>query len=49
MVAITNIDKGDFIIEYIGEVVRREVSEVREKKYNAKVMPCTLCGYRLAD
>lgn len=31
------MEKHTMIIEYIGEVIRTEVSEIREKQYEAKV------------
>lgn len=37
VMATAEIEKGDMIMEYVGEVVRKELSELREKYYNAKV------------
>jgi histone-lysine N-methyltransferase SETD1 len=31
--AMQNISKDDMIIEYVGEVVRQQVAEIREKRY----------------
>ena len=42
VVATQDIDKGDMIIEYIGELVRKELSEKREREYNAKVSESTV-------
>lgn len=35
--AARDIEKHTMIIEYIGEVIRTEVSEIREKQYESKV------------
>lgn len=37
MYAARDIEKHTMIIEYIGEVIRTEVSEIREKQYESKV------------
>lgn len=37
------------IIEYIGEVIRTEVSEIREKQYESKVSNGTTNILRLYD
>ncbi len=36
----TNITlcKGDMVIEYMGELVRRTLADLREKQYDAKVL-----------
>lgn len=34
------------VIEYIGEVIRSELSELREKQYEAKVQ-CSQCEEKL--
>lgn len=34
------MERHTMIIEYIGEVIRTEVSEIREKQYEAKVSEC---------
>ncbi len=31
------IDKGEMVIEYVGELVRRNLSDIRERLYNSKV------------
>ena len=40
LIATQLSEKGDMIIEYIGERVRRELSEIRERQYNHKVDRC---------
>lgn len=35
--AARDMERHTMIIEYIGEVIRTEVSEIREKQYEAKV------------
>lgn len=37
------------IIEYIGEVIRTEVSEIREKQYESKVSNGTRIIHRLCN
>lgn len=39
MYAARDLEKHTMVIEYIGEVIRSELSELREKQYEAKV--CT--------
>lgn len=44
--AARDLEKHTMIIEYIGEVIRSELSELREKQYEAKVSrmsSCTKC------
>jgi hypothetical protein len=31
------IDKGEMVIEYVGELVRRDLSDLRERLYNRRV------------
>ncbi|CAM6036019.1 unnamed protein product [Sphagnum compactum] len=33
LLALEHIDAGDFVIEYVGEIVRRQVSDLRERQY----------------
>lgn len=35
--AARDLEKHTMVIEYIGEVIRSELSELREKQYEAKV------------
>lgn len=35
--AARDMERHTMIIEYIGEVIRSEVSEIREKQYEARV------------
>lgn len=35
--AARDLEKNTMVIEYIGEVIRSELSELREKQYEAKV------------
>lgn len=35
--AARDLEKHTMVIEYIGEIIRSELSEIREKKYEAKV------------
>lgn len=35
--AARDLEKHTMVIEYIGEIIRSELSEMREKKYEAKV------------
>ncbi|GBG74473.1 hypothetical protein CBR_g18883 [Chara braunii] len=35
LVALEPIEAGDLVIEYVGELIRRKVSDFREKKYEA--------------
>lgn len=35
--AARDLEKYTMVIEYIGEVIRSELSELREKQYEAKV------------
>lgn len=35
--AARDLEKYTMVIEYIGEVIRHELSEIREKKYEARV------------
>lgn len=37
MYAARDIEKHTMVIEYIGEVIRHELSEIREKQYEARV------------
>lgn len=37
MYAARDLEKHTMVIEYIGEVIRSELSELREKQYEAKV------------
>lgn len=36
--AARDLEKHTMVIEYIGEVIRSELSELREKQYEAKVI-----------
>lgn len=36
--AARDLEKNTMVIEYIGEVIRSELSELREKQYEAKVI-----------
>lgn len=38
--AARDIDKHTMVIEYIGELIRTELAESREKQYEAKVILC---------
>jgi len=47
--AARDIEKHTMVIEYIGEIIRSELAELREKRYEAQVrscfhhrIPCTL-------
>lgn len=40
--AARDIDKHTMVIEYIGELIRTELAESREKQYEAKVTLCPL-------
>lgn len=40
--AARDMERHTMIIEYIGEVIRSEVSEIREKQYEARVTTKTL-------
>lgn len=47
MYAARDLEKHTMVIEYIGEVIRTELSECREKQYEAKVnisLCCTVYG-----
>jgi len=33
LVALEPIDTEDFVIEYVGEVIRRQISDIRERRY----------------
>lgn len=35
--AARDLEKHTMVIEYIGEIIRTELAETREKKYEAKV------------
>lgn len=35
--AARDLEKHTMVIEYIGEIIRTEVAETREKQYDAKV------------
>lgn len=35
--AARDLEKHTMVIEYIGEIIRSELSEIREKQYEAKV------------
>lgn len=35
--AARDIDKNAMVIEYIGEIIRTELAETREKQYEARV------------
>lgn len=37
MYAARDLEKHTMVIEYIGELIRTELAETREKKYEAKV------------
>ena len=39
--AARDLEKHTMVIEYIGEVIRSELSELREKQYEAKVSLCS--------
>ena len=43
LVAVTSFEKGEMVIEYVGELVRRAVADVREKNYNSKVRAAQQC------
>jgi SET domain-containing protein len=47
--AKTNITKGDMVIEYVGEVVRKQVSDCREAYYNSKGMGIYMFGIANTD
>lgn len=36
--AARDLEKHTMVIEYIGEIIRSELSEIREKQYEAKVI-----------
>lgn len=36
--AARDIDKHTMVIEYIGEIIRSQLSDFREKQYEAKVL-----------
>jgi len=39
--AARDIEKHTMVIEYIGEIIRSELAELREKKYETQV--CFIC------
>lgn len=41
--AARDLEKHTMVIEYIGEVIRSELSELREKQYEAKVCIPIFC------
>ena len=47
--AKTNIAKGDMVIEYVGEVLRKQVSDYREAYYNSKGMGIYMFGIANTD
>lgn len=41
--AARDLEKHTMVIEYIGEIIRTELAECREKQYEAKVYPFHWC------
>jgi len=45
--AIDNISRGEMFVEYIGEIIRQSVADLREKRYEAKGVGCYM--FRLTN
>jgi len=45
--AAGDINENDFIVEYIGELIRQKMADVREKRYDAAGIGCYM--FRLDD
>ncbi|ORZ32738.1 histone methyltransferase [Catenaria anguillulae PL171] len=49
MYALEPIEPGEFIIEYVGEIVRQPIADVRERRYNAEGLDGASYLFRLDD